>query len=100
MAGRCSRTSSATNADGDRFTLLVDTVTPLMTTVRSDALGVIELTRVGDEELVQEPRALLKLLYDAFYPHRRHLAAKVRAFIDMLVDRFAEQQCWFRPATS
>jgi len=35
----------------------------------------------------------------AFYPHRRHLSAKVRAFIDMLVDRFAEQQCWFRPAT-
>jgi len=31
---------------------------------------------------------------NAFYPHRRHLAAKVRAFIDMLVDRFAEQQRW------
>jgi len=28
---------------------------------------------------------------NAFYPHRRHLSAKVRAFIDMLVDRFAEQ---------
>jgi DNA-binding transcriptional LysR family regulator len=37
---------------------------------------------------------------NALYPHRRHLSAKVRAFIDMLVDRFAEQQCWFRPATS
>jgi len=31
---------------------------------------------------------------NAFYPHRRHLAAKVRAFIDMLVDRFAERQRW------
>jgi DNA-binding transcriptional LysR family regulator len=31
---------------------------------------------------------------NAFYTHRRHLAAKVRAFIDMLVDRFAEQQRW------
>jgi len=31
---------------------------------------------------------------NAFYPHRRHLAAKVRAFIDLLVDRFAEQQRW------
>jgi hypothetical protein len=40
----------AIDTDGDRFTLLVDTVTPLMITVRSDALGVIELTRVGDEE--------------------------------------------------
>ena len=55
----------AINADRDRFTLLVDAVTPLMTTVRSDALGVIELTRVGDEELMREPMALLKLLYVA-----------------------------------
>ena len=31
---------------------------------------------------------------NTFYPHRRHLAAKVRAFVDMLVDRFAEQQRW------
>jgi DNA-binding transcriptional LysR family regulator len=31
---------------------------------------------------------------NALYPHRRHLSYKVRAFIDMLVDRFAEQQCW------
>jgi hypothetical protein len=53
----------AIDADRDRFTLLVDAVTPLMTTVRSDALGVIELTRI--EELVHEPMALLKLLYVA-----------------------------------
>jgi DNA-binding transcriptional LysR family regulator len=31
---------------------------------------------------------------NAFYPHRRHLSAKVRAFIDMLVNRFAGQQRW------
>jgi hypothetical protein len=55
----------AIDADGDRFTLLVDAVTPLMTTVRSHALGVIELTRVDDQELVQDPRALLKLMYVA-----------------------------------
>jgi DNA-binding transcriptional LysR family regulator len=36
---------------------------------------------------------------NALYPHRRHLSCKVRLFIDMLVDRFAEQQRWFRPAT-
>jgi DNA-binding transcriptional LysR family regulator len=29
----------------------------------------------------------------ALYPHRRHLTAKVRAFIDMLVHEFASQQC-------
>jgi DNA-binding transcriptional LysR family regulator len=26
----------------------------------------------------------------ALYPHRRHMTAKVRAFIDMLVDQFAK----------
>jgi DNA-binding transcriptional LysR family regulator len=26
----------------------------------------------------------------ALYPHRRHMTAKVRAFIDMLVERFLE----------
>ena len=29
---------------------------------------------------------------NAFYPHRRHLSAKVRVFIDMLVDWFGEQE--------
>jgi len=29
---------------------------------------------------------------NAFYPHRRHLSSKVRVFIDMLVDWFAEQE--------
>jgi DNA-binding transcriptional LysR family regulator len=28
----------------------------------------------------------------AVYPHRRHVSAKVRAFIDMLVERFASEQ--------
>ena len=36
---------------------------------------------------------------NALYPHRRHLSYKVRAFIDMLVDRFAEQQRWLRPVS-
>lgn len=39
-----------------------------------------------------------ELEISALYPHRRHLSAKVRAFVDMLVDRFAEQQRRFRPA--
>lgn len=30
----------------------------------------------------------------ALYPHRRHLSTKVRLFLDMLVDRFAEEQRW------
>jgi DNA-binding transcriptional LysR family regulator len=28
----------------------------------------------------------------ALYPHRRQLSAKVRLFLDRLVDRFAEEQ--------
>jgi DNA-binding transcriptional LysR family regulator len=28
----------------------------------------------------------------ALYPHRRQVSAKVRLFLDMLVDRFAEEQ--------
>ena len=31
---------------------------------------------------------------NAIYPHRRHLAAKVRTFIDRLAERFAEHQRW------
>ena len=30
----------------------------------------------------------------ALYPHRRHMTAKVRAFIDMLVDQFSNEQHW------
>jgi DNA-binding transcriptional LysR family regulator len=30
----------------------------------------------------------------ALYPHRRQLSTKVRLFLDMLVDRFAEEQPW------
>jgi DNA-binding transcriptional LysR family regulator len=35
-----------------------------------------------------------ELEINALYPHRRHLSCRVRVFIDMLVDRFAEQQRW------
>ena len=48
----------AIDADSDRFTLMVDAVTPLMTTLSSRALGVL----AGDEESVREPMALLELL--------------------------------------
>jgi len=34
----------------------------------------------------------------ALYPHRRHVTAKLRAFIDMLVGRFAEEQRRFHPS--
>jgi DNA-binding transcriptional LysR family regulator len=34
---------------------------------------------------------------NAVYPHRRYLAAKVRIFIDRLVERFGEHQRWVDP---
>ena len=34
---------------------------------------------------------------NAIYPHRRYLAATVRAFIDMVVERFVEHQNWLDP---
>lgn len=36
----------------------------------------------------------------ALYPHRRHMTAKVRAFIDMLADRFADGQRWLDRAAA
>ncbi len=33
----------------------------------------------------------------AVYPHRRHLTAKVRAFVDFLVDRFGPEPYWDNP---
>ncbi|HWD57261.1 MAG TPA: LysR family transcriptional regulator [Stellaceae bacterium] len=53
-------------------------------------------------------RALVPLLTDygrpemeivALYPHRRQLSAKVRLFLDMLVDRFTAEEQW-RDATA
>ena len=35
----------------------------------------------------------------AVYPHRRHLPAKTRAFIDFLADSFGPEPYWDRPAT-
>ena len=37
---------------------------------------------------------------NAIYPHRRYLAATVRTFIDMSIERFVEQQRWMDPLNS
>ena len=41
-----------------------------------------------------------ELEINAFYPHRRHLSAKVRAFIDMLATWFVEHEKRLRPSGS
>ena len=33
----------------------------------------------------------------AVYPNRHHLSSKVRVFIDMVVERFAEHRTWMNP---
>jgi DNA-binding transcriptional LysR family regulator len=49
-------------------------------------------------------RALVRLMLDyrspeqeivALYPHRRHMTAKLRIFLDMLTNHFAKEQRWF-----
>ena len=37
---------------------------------------------------------------NAIYPHRHHLSAKVRTFIDLLAQRFAEHRKWMDPPTA
>lgn len=51
-------------AEGDWFAPMVDAVTPLMTTLSPNALGVL----AGNEERFREPLALLELLYSALAP--------------------------------
>jgi hypothetical protein len=36
----------------------------------------------------------------AIYPHRRHLSAKVRSFIDLLAKHFREDPAWADPCRS
>jgi DNA-binding transcriptional LysR family regulator len=34
---------------------------------------------------------------NAIYPHRQHLSTKVRSFIDLAAERFAEHRTWLEP---
>ena len=37
---------------------------------------------------------------NAIYPHRQHLSAKVRSFIDLLAKHFRDDPAWADPSTS
>lgn len=37
---------------------------------------------------------------NAIYPHRHHISTKVRSFIDLLAERFAEHRKWMDPSAS
>jgi DNA-binding transcriptional LysR family regulator len=49
--------------------------------------------------LLQEYRPV-EFAINAIYPHRRHLTATVRTFIDMSVERFVEHQRWMDPLSN
>ena len=58
------------------------------TYIVSDLLASGQLVRV----LKDHPNPEMESV--ALYPHRRYITAKVRVFIDMLVERFADEQRW------
>jgi DNA-binding transcriptional LysR family regulator len=35
---------------------------------------------------------------NAIYPHRRHLSTKIRSFIELVSERFADQRSWMEHA--
>jgi DNA-binding transcriptional LysR family regulator len=37
---------------------------------------------------------------NAIYPHRRHLSTKIRSFIELVAERFADQRAWMENAAS
>ena len=50
--------------------------------------------RTGRLVRVLEDYSGVEFAINAFYPHRHHVSAKVRAFIDLLAERFAEHRRW------
>ncbi|TIQ38035.1 MAG: LysR family transcriptional regulator [Mesorhizobium sp.] len=50
--------------------------------------------RAGRLVRVMEGYLGVEFAINAFYPHRHHVSAKVRCFIDFLVERFAEHRRW------
>ena len=84
---------------------LITTSIETMLAAAAAGVGLVLTSRFLVANL-QASGALVPLLPDyraqgieinAFYPHRRHLSSKVRVFIDMLVDRFGEQERTFGP---
>jgi DNA-binding transcriptional LysR family regulator len=49
---------------------------------------------------ILEDHRPLEFAINALYPHRHHLSAKVRSFIDLLAERFAEHRKWLDPNVS
>jgi DNA-binding transcriptional LysR family regulator len=70
--------------------------------VEGAGIGLIPSFAIGDDlragrlvPLLTEHDALSMSVY-AIYPHRQHLAAKTRAFVDFLADSFGPEPSWDR----
>ena len=81
---------------------LVTTSVAVLRTAATAGLGLWQCPPFTVSDLLASG-ALVPLLPDygtpeleivALYPHRRQLSTKVRLFLDMLVDRFAEERRW------
>mgnify|MGYP001766695865 CR=1 FL=1 len=59
---------------------------------RAPLFAVARAIEEGRLEMLLEPFELTSLTVNAVYPHRRHLSAKVRVFVDFLVDWFARRR--------
>ena len=55
---------------------------------------VCDLLASGQLVRVLKDHPNLEMESVALHPHRRYMTAKVRAFIDMLVERFADERRW------
>lgn len=83
-------------------------ITNSVESMRSAAVAGVGLVRTAPFHIADllASRALTPVLSDyraqsldihAFYPSRKHLSAKVRVFVDLLVDRFREQELCLEP---
>jgi DNA-binding transcriptional LysR family regulator len=50
--------------------------------------------------MVLEDYRPVEFAINAIHPHRDHISAKVRSFIDLLAKRFAEHRKWLDPNAS
>ena len=56
--------------------------------------------RAGRLVTLLEDHRPVEFAINAIYPHRHHRSAKVRSFIDLLAERFAEHRKWLDPDAS
>ena len=86
---RCARSKSAAGSPSTRATRRLQLALQGIGIVRLTRLTVAQAVRAGRlVSLLPEFSAEQPLPINAVYPHRRHLAPKVPAFVDFLIEKF------------